>query len=250
MKVARPHLAKLDPRGLKVAFIDYEPESKAYRLYDPAGGGGELTCHHLLVVERRDRGRSKPKSIHDEVPHHQAERRRSAALGTVEFTTPRTVDSTLDADHDDDLVARYRRMEDLVGGGEPPGLAARELKQEVAELHAISADEPNTFAKSERNPCWRKAMQEEMTSITENQTWSLEDMPPGHRVIGLKWIFKLKRNEEGEVVKHKARLVAKGYVQKQGVDFEEVFASVAWLESVRLLLAIAAHHSWRSTTWT
>ena len=40
MKVARPHLAKLDPRGLKVAFIDYEPESKAYRLYDPAGGGG------------------------------------------------------------------------------------------------------------------------------------------------------------------------------------------------------------------
>ena len=59
----------------------------------------------------------------------------------------------LDADHDDDLVARYRRMEDLVGGGEPPGLAARELEQEVAELHAISADELNTFVEAERNPC-------------------------------------------------------------------------------------------------
>ena len=57
------------------------------------------------------------------------------------------MDSTLDADHDDDLVARYRRMEDLVGGGEPPGLAARELEQGVAELRAI------------RNPCWLKAMQ-------------------------------------------------------------------------------------------
>ena len=54
-------------------------------------------------------------------------------------------------------------------------------------------------------------------------------MSLGHRAIGLKWVFKLKRNEEGEVMKHKARLVAKGYVQKQGVDFEEVFAPVARL---------------------
>ena len=75
----------------------------------------------------------------------------------VEFATPRTADSTLDANHDDDLVAWYQRMEDLVGGGEPLGLAAREL-EEVVELHAISADESNTFTKAERNPCWLKAM--------------------------------------------------------------------------------------------
>jgi hypothetical protein len=64
------------------------------------------------------------------------------------------------------------------------------------------------------------------------------------RSIGLKWVFKLKRNEEGQVVKHKAHLVAKGYVQKEGINFNEVFTPVARLESVRLLLAIAAHHSW------
>ena len=131
-----------------------------------------------------------------------------------------------------------------MGGGEPLGLAARELEQEVAELHAINVDELNTFAEAERNPCWLNAMQEEMTSITENQSWSLEDMLPGHRAIGLKWVFKLKRNEKGEGVKHKARLVAKGYVQKQGADFEEVFAPMVRLESVHLLLAIAAHCSW------
>ena len=51
----------------------------------------------------------------------------------VEFATPRIANSTLDADHDDDLVARYRRMEDLLRGGEPPGLAARELEEEVAK---------------------------------------------------------------------------------------------------------------------
>ena len=69
-------------------------------------------------------------------------------------------------------------------------------------------------------------------------------MLPGRRAIGLKWVFKLKRNEEREVVKHKGCLVAKGYVQKQGVDFEEVSAPVARLEFVNLLLAITTHHSW------
>ena len=80
-------------------------------------------------------------------------------------------------------------MEDLLGGGEPPELAARELEEEVAKLHAISANEPNTFVEAEKNSCWLKAMQEEMTSITGNKTWSLEDMSPGHRAIGFKWVF-------------------------------------------------------------
>ena len=54
----------------------------------------------------------------------------------VEFATPRTADSMLDADHDDGLVARYRRMEDLLGRGEPPRLAARQLEQEVPEVES------------------------------------------------------------------------------------------------------------------
>jgi hypothetical protein len=87
-------------------------------------------------------------------------------------------------------------------------------------------------------------MEEEMALITDNKTWSLEELLDGHQAIGLKWVFKLKSNGDGQVVKHKACLVAKGYVQKEGVDFCEVFAPVARLESVRLLLAIAAHHSW------
>jgi len=61
----------------------------------------------------------------------------------------------------------------------------------------------------------------------------------------MKWVYKLKRNSDGEVVKHKARLVAKGYVQKQGVDFEEVFASVARLDTIRLILALAANRGWQ-----
>jgi hypothetical protein len=72
----------------------------------------------------------------------------------------------------------------------------------------------------------------------------LVDLPRGHRPIGVKWVFKLKRDELGEVIKHKARLVAKGYVQRQGIDFEEVFAPVARMESVRVLLCLAAQFNW------
>ncbi|KAF0935835.1 hypothetical protein E2562_036358 [Oryza meyeriana var. granulata] len=69
--------------------------------------------------------------------------------------------------------------------------------------------------------------------------------PGGHRMIGLKWVFKVKKNDAGEVIRHKARLVWKGYVQQPGVDFDEVFAPVAHIESVRLLLALAAQEGWR-----
>jgi hypothetical protein len=83
-------------------------------------------------------------------------------------------------------------------------------------------------------------MIEEINSIEDNNTWDLVNLPAGHKPIGLKWVYKLKKNASEVVVKHKARLVAKGYVQRGGVDFEEVFAPVARLDSVRLLLALAA----------
>jgi hypothetical protein len=66
----------------------------------------------------------------------------------------------------------------------------------------------------------------------------------GHRAIGLKWVFKVK-DPEGNIIKHKARLVAKGYTQREGVDFEEVFAPVARIEIVRLIIALAAKSGWR-----
>ncbi|KAF0917106.1 hypothetical protein E2562_016912 [Oryza meyeriana var. granulata] len=80
--------------------------------------------------------------------------------------------------------------------------------------------------------------------LPSNQTWSLVPLSPGHRPIGLKWVYKVKKNAASEVIKHKARLVAKGYVQQPSVDFDEVFAPVARIESVRLLLALAAQEGW------
>lgn len=93
-------------------------------------------------------------------------------------------------------------------------------------------DEPSTFTEAEKSKAWRRAMLDEISSIKENETWHLVDLPLGHRPIGLKWIFKLKRDEHGAIVKHKARLVAKGYAQRYGIDYDEVFAPVTRLESV------------------
>ena len=96
------------------------------------------------------------------------------------------------------------------------------------------------FAEAEPHAAWRAAMIEEMACIESNETWSLCNLPAGHRPIGLKWVYKLKKDPSGAIVKHKARLVAKGYVQREGVDFDEVFAPVARMESIRLLLSLAA----------
>jgi hypothetical protein len=73
-------------------------------------------------------------------------------------------------------------------------------------------EEPTCYAEVAGNPEWEMAMENEIQSIVKNKAWTLTGLPPGHRPIGLKWVFKLKKNADGVVMKHKARLVAKGYV--------------------------------------
>jgi len=67
----------------------------------------------------------------------------------------------------------------------------------------------------------------------------------GHRPITLKWVFKLKKDEQGVVIKHKARLVARGFVQQEGIDYDDAFAPVARMESVRVVLTLAAQEGWQ-----
>jgi hypothetical protein len=83
-----------------------------------------------------------------------------------------------------------------------------------------------------------------MAAIEENQTWPLCDLPQGCHAIGLKWVFKVKRDEQGAIAKHEARLVVKGYAQRREIEYDEVFAPVARLDTVRLLIALAAHKGW------
>lgn len=155
--------------------------------------------------------------------------------------SPPPDDERLDTTHDDTLL-RYRGIDKVIGSALVLVQAARELVDDT--LYLVCEGEPSSFDEAERDAAWRAAMKEEMDAVQRNGTWELLDLPRGHCSIGLRWVFKLKKNEAGAVVKHKARLVAKGYLQQPGVDFDEVFAPVARLESVRLLLALVAHEGW------
>jgi hypothetical protein len=91
----------------------------------------------------------------------------------------------------------------------------------------------------------RAMMQQEIDSIKHNHTSELIDLPAGHRPITLKWVFKLKKNEAIEVVKHKARLVVCGFIQPEGINYDDAFTPMARTESIRILLTLAAQVGWR-----
>jgi hypothetical protein len=133
-------------------------------------------------------------------------------------------------------------MEDLLSDQPVPGLVPHDLE---GQLHLACDDgEPRFFAEVEKDAAWRAAMKTEMDAVEKNRTWELADLPRGHHTITLKWVFKLKRDEVGAIIKHKARLVARGFLQREGIDFDDAFAPMARMESM-LLLALAAQEGWR-----
>ena len=115
----------------------------------------------------------------------------------------------------------------------------------------VSSLEPFRVEEALEDSDWVMAMQEELNNFTRNEVWTLEEKQRGKNVVGTKWVFRNKQNEDGVVTRNKARLVAKGYSQVEGLDFDETYAPVARLESIRILLAFATHITTSSCTkWT
>ncbi|XP_076960140.1 putative mitochondrial protein AtMg00820 [Bidens hawaiensis] len=92
---------------------------------------------------------------------------------------------------------------------------------------------------------WKKAMDVRIEAIERNETWQLVDLPKDAKSIGVKWVYKAKLNEKGEVEKYIAWLVARGYSQEYGVDYMEVFASVERMDAIRLMIVISAQRGWK-----
>ena len=86
---------------------------------------------------------------------------------------------------------------------------------------------------------WKKAMNSEMESISDNKVWELVELPEGKRIVGSKWVFKCKVGANGVIDRYKARLVAQGFSQRFGVDYDETFCPVVRFESLRTLIAAA-----------
>lgn len=85
---------------------------------------------------------------------------------------------------------------------------------------------------------WKEAISEEMAALQKNNTWTLVKKPENVTLIDSKWVFRLKKDEKGNICKHKARLVARGFLQQKGLDYEETWAPVARLSTVRTFIAV------------
>ncbi|GJU63520.1 retrovirus-related pol polyprotein from transposon TNT 1-94 [Tanacetum coccineum] len=105
----------------------------------------------------------------------------------------------------------------------------------------LTAVEPKTYKDALTQSCWIEAMQEELNEFERLGVWELVPRPDKVMVITLKWIYKVKLDELGGILKNKARLVARGYRQEEGIDFEESFSPVARLEAIWIFLAFDAH---------
>nr|GEZ28643.1 hypothetical protein [Tanacetum cinerariifolium] len=104
----------------------------------------------------------------------------------------------------------------------------------------LSKVEPKNFKSAITEDCWFQARQDEIHEFDRIQVWELVPQPNCVMIIALKWIYKVKFDEYGDVLKNKARLVEKGYRQEEGIDFEESFAPVSHIEAIRIFIANAA----------
>lgn len=140
-------------------------------------------------------------------------------------------------DSNEDLEAE--NDEDFSVGGTRP-LA------EIYERCNLVVLEPSNFQYASEIEKWKQTMKEEIAMIEKNETWKLVDKPENKQVIGVKWVYRVKFNADGSINKHKARLVAKGYCQQPGVDYSDTFAPVASMDTIRILIALAAQMKWKS----
>ncbi|GJV65122.1 putative ribonuclease H-like domain-containing protein [Tanacetum coccineum] len=112
--------------------------------------------------------------------------------------------------------------------------------QKCLFAYFLSQMEPKRVIQALADSSWVKAMQEELLHFRLQKVWRLVDLPRGKHAIGTKWVYRNKKDKRGIVVRNKARLVAQGYTQEEGIDYDEVFAPVARIESIRLFLAYAS----------
>jgi hypothetical protein len=119
---------------------------------------------------------------------------------------------------------------------DPNDYALLVLDEPISYKQAIECDDRHK---------WQIAIQDELDAHVKNNTWTIVDRTNNMNVIGCKWVFKKKRDSQGNVVKYKARLVAKGYNQQYGIDFRDTFAPVLKYKSLRIILIFSVIHNRR-----
>ena len=103
---------------------------------------------------------------------------------------------------------------------------------------------PRNIQEALDEPSWKLAVFEEMNALKKNGTWEVVDLQREKEVVGRKWVFTIKSKADKSVERYKARLVANGFTQTYGIDYQETFAPVAKINSIRVLLSLAVNSNW------
>ncbi|KAJ9551621.1 hypothetical protein OSB04_015666 [Centaurea solstitialis] len=233
-KVAGPFLKKLDDRSRKTVHLGSEPGSKAYRLFDPES---------QKIIVSRDvifNENSSWKWDRTSDPSHKPDMFWVHWPSLID-TGEGPVAEVVNTEGGDGDGAEQTQPQDGVGQNNRHLKMGMERNnhlnyEDQIDLHNCHDDmKTSNYHEAKDNPMWVKAMTEEIDSIEKNGTWELVERPNNATIIGLKWVFKVKRDANGSISRYKAR---------PGIDFEEVFAPVARIETVRLLIALAASKGW------
>ena len=213
-------MSKLEDRGTVMILIGYERGTKANRCLDPLNF--KVTMSRDVIFEEsnswdfsQQRGQrfdlTSSSTINlvnqSEVPAENQD-------STITSTVPTEEYRAQDQSSEEDRTERFRSVQDIYEG-------TQEIEED--ETCCLIDEEPTSFKSAMKEKLWRRAMEEEIKSIEKNSTWELVKLPEKCKSIGVKWVYKIKRDISGKITRYKARLVAKGFSQVKGVDFEEVF---------------------------
>ncbi|KAL0451614.1 UNVERIFIED_CONTAM: Retrovirus-related Pol polyprotein from transposon TNT 1-94 [Sesamum latifolium] len=207
---------KLDDKSARYVFIGYDQNSKGYKLYNPSNGKIEISRDVEFDEEGVWEWNDQKKNDHYS-PFFDDEKK--TWYNPLHRHQPPPQNIQADEASSSEGPRGFRRLRELY-----------DVTEEVTNLSGFTQfclfaeTEPVDFNDAARDEKWRNAMDEEIKAIENNDSWELESLPKGKNTIGVRWVYKIKRNAKGEIEKYKARLVAKGYKQKAGIDYDEVFA--------------------------
>src|SRR5919202_3769760 len=232
------YLTKFDPKAYEGIFLGYSPTSKAYRV---------LNKHSNVVEESLDvtfdESNPKPKTLPLEDDDIIEEVARN--------TTPNLEEPNTNLTNQKPLVnikeVKDHPINQVIGElNEKVTTRSQRLNANTWLFYAfLSTIEPKNIKQAIIDEQWVMAMQEELNQFERNDVWELVPMPSENTIIGTKWIYRNKLDEDGNVTRNKARLVAQGYNQQEGIDYDETFAPLARLEDIRILLAYACAHNFK-----
>ncbi|KAH9744421.1 Integrase catalytic domain-containing protein [Citrus sinensis] len=242
------NLGKFDPKSDVGIFLGYSNSSKAYRVYNKKTLVVEESMHvtfdesnpsstEKVVVDDNAEEEQQEEASNDnqeDAPHGIQEEHHEETNAEQNEGTSQTLPK--------EWRYVFSHPKDVILGDPSRGVTTRSSLRNTCEHAAfISQIEPKSFADAENDESWIMAMQEELNQFERNNVWELVPNPEHQSIRGTKWVFRNKMDESGVVVRNKARLVTQGYNQEEGIDFDETFAPVARLESIRMLLAYACH---------